>query len=153
MKLIRLAAILLVAAVVTNACKKDEESPAASFSFTFDGQTYVSHDTKAQITDTIVAGQKALLIDGVTNNFKRHMQLIVLSPDDSLNIGTYSGSTVTLMPVQDTIEGGWIGSNTIEVELTSINSKHAEGTFRGALIRSGEVEKPLTDGTFKVNIN
>jgi hypothetical protein len=152
MKLIRLAAMLVAAAVITNACNKDEAAPESSFSFTFDGQTYVSHDTKASITDTIVAGQKALLIDGVTNNFKRHMQLIILSPDDSLNMGYYSGSTVTLMPVQDTIEGGWIG-NQIEVELTSINSTRAEGTFRGALIRDGEIEKPLTDGTFKVNIN
>lgn len=152
MKLVRVAAMLMVAAMVTNACKKDEAEPEASFSFTFDGQQYVSHDTKAYITDTIVAGQKALVVNGITNNFKRHMELIIMSPDDTLSVGTYSGSSLALMPVQDTTSEGWIG-NSIEVEITSINSKRAEGTFRGALIKSGEVEKPLTDGTFKVNIN
>lgn len=152
MKLIRVAAILMAAALVTNACKKDEEQPSSSFTFTFDGQQYVAHEPSAYVTDTIISGQKALVVDGVTNNFKRHMQLIVMSPDDSLNIGTYSGSTVTLMPVQDTVTEGYIGTS-IEVQITSINSKRAEGTFKGTLNKSGEVDKPLTDGTFKVNIN
>ena len=96
--------------------------------------------------------QKVLIIDGLTNSFKQHMQLMVISPDDSLNVGTYGGSVVTLMPVQDTATQGYIGDQ-IEVQITSINSKRAEGTFSGTLSKSGETEKPLTDGTFKVNIN
>lgn len=154
MKLIRVAAILMAAALVTNACKKDEEQPASSFTFTFNGQQYVAHEPSAYVIDTVVSGTKVkwLTVDGVTNNFKQHMQLIVMSPDDSLNVGTYSGSTLSLMPVQDTSSQGYIGTQ-IEVQITSINSKRAEGTFTGTLDQSGENEKPLTDGTFKVNIN
>ena len=154
MKLIRVAAILMAAALVINACKKDDAPPATSFSFTFNGQQYVAHEPSAYVADTILTGtnQKVLIIDGLTNSFKQHMQLMVISPDDSLNVGTYGGSVVTLMPVQDTATQGYIGDQ-IVVQITSINSKRAEGTFKGTLIKSGEVEKPLTDGTFKVNIN
>jgi len=154
MKLVRVAAILMAAALVINACKKDEEQPATSFSFSFNGQQYVAHDPSAYVMDTVIQGTKVkwLTVDGLTNSFKQHMQLIVMSPDDSLNLGTYNGSTVSLMPVQDTSSQGFIG-NQIEVKITSINSKRAEGTFTGTLSQSGENEKPLTDGTFKVNIN
>lgn len=155
MKLVRVAAILLAAALVINACKKDEEQPATSFSFSFNGQQYVAHDPGAYVADTMITGtslNKVLVIDGLTNSFKQHMQLMVMSPDDSLNVGTYYGSVVSLMPVQDTVSEGFIGTN-IEVQITSINSKRAEGTFKGTLRQSGENEKPLTDGTFKVNIN
>jgi hypothetical protein len=140
----------MVAAMIINSCKKDEATPDATFSFTYDGTTYVSHATTAYISDTVVVGQKTLVIDGLTNNFKEHMQLMVISPDDSLLVGNYSGSTAVLVPTAS--DEPYIG-NSIEVEITSINSKSAQGTFKGALNKSGEVEKPLTDGTFKVNIN
>ena len=153
MKFIRVAAMLIVAATVYSACSKDEATPETEFKFTYDGKTYASHATTAYITDTIIQGQKSMVIDGVTDNFHDHLQLIISSPDDSLLVGSYSGSTMTVMPVSDTTVQGSIGLNSIEVQISSINSKHAEGTFHGVLKQSGEVEKPLTDGTFKVNIN
>ncbi|TWI91357.1 hypothetical protein [Chitinophaga japonensis] len=152
MKLIRGAAMLMVATMIFSACDKDDAQPDTQFSFTFNGKEYVSHATTAFLTDTVVAGQRVLVVDGLTNNFQEHMQLMIISPDSTLTMGTYSGSTMSLMPVQDSLSAGYLGTN-MTVEITSINSTRAEGTFSGTLTESGENEKPLTDGTFKVNIN
>ena len=153
MKLSRVAAIFVVAAMIFSACKKDDAQPEAVFSFTFEGKQYVSSGTSAYYSDTVITGKKTLVIDGVTNNFKEHMQLMITSPDGEMPVGTYGGSAASLMPVTDSTESGYIGVSSINVEITSINSKRAEGTFQGTLSKSGETEKPLTDGTFKVNIN
>ncbi len=152
MKFIRVAAMLIVAAMAYSACDKDDAAPETEFKFTYDGKQYSSHSTTAYITDTIIAGQKSIVIDGVTDNIHDHMQLLIISPDDSLLVGTYSGATISLMPVSDTTVQGSLGQNSIEVQISSINSTRAEGTFHGTLKQNGEVEKPLTDGTFKVNI-
>jgi len=77
------------------------------------------------------------------------MELMITFPD-SLKAGTYIEDVeMSLMNIQEK-EPGYLSKN-IKVIITSINSKHAEGTFSGVLI-SGETEKPLTDGTFKVGI-
>jgi len=152
MKLSRVAAMLVVGAMIFSACDKKDTPPETVFSFTFDGKQYVSSGTSAYYSDTVITGKKTLVVDGVTNNFKEHMQLMITSPDGEMPVGTYGGAAVALMPVLDSTEAGYIGT-TIDVEITSINSKRAEGTFHGTLNKSGETEKPLTDGTFKVNID
>lgn len=152
MKLFQVATMLVVVAMIFSACDKKEDQPASVFSFTFDGKQYVSSGTSAFYTDTVITGKKTLVIDGVTNNFKEHMQLMITSPDGEMPVGTYGGAAAALMPVLDSTEAGYIGT-AIDVEITSINSERAEGTFHGTLIKDGETEKPLTDGTFKVNID
>jgi hypothetical protein len=149
MKLLMVAVIAALGTILCSCDKKTGTTPASSFYFKMDGVKYQSNATEAYLTDTVYAGKKTLVIDGVTNNFGHHMELMITFPD-SLKAGTYIEDVeMSLMNIQGK-EPGYLSKN-IKVTITSINSKHAEGTFSGVLI-SGETEKPLTDGTFKVEI-
>ncbi|NSL89057.1 hypothetical protein [Chitinophaga solisilvae] len=144
--------VLAVIAVLTGltACnKKDKEvTPEGYFSFKLDNVEYKSNSTQGYITDTIIKGKKTLIVDGVTNNFGKHMELLVTFPD-GVKAGQYAENIeMSLMDIQQK-EPGYFG-RAVTVKISSINSKDAEGTFSGTLT-SGEIEKPLTDGTFKVN--
>lgn len=147
---------LLLVAIITvlgfSACnpKKEDVKPNGSFSFKLDKDTYQSNATEAYVTDTVYAGKKTLVVDGVTNNFGYHMELMITFPKDSLTTGAFDGVEMSLMQIQQKAMG--YTSQNIKVNITSINSKHAEGTFSGVL-SNGDTEKPLTDGTFKVEIN
>ncbi|MBO9729154.1 MAG: hypothetical protein J7623_11010 [Chitinophaga sp.] len=147
---------LLLVAMITvlgfSACnsKKEEVKPESSFYFKLDKDTYQSNATEAYVTDTVYTGKKTLVVDGVTNNFGYHMELMITFTKDSLATGTFNGAEMSLMQIQQK-ELGYTSQN-IKVNITSINSKHAEGTFSGVL-SNGDIEKPLTDGTFKVEIN
>ncbi|MBS0026232.1 hypothetical protein ACTJJ0_07655 [Chitinophaga sp. 22321] len=128
--------------------KKEDVKPSSSFTFKLDKDVYQSNATEAYVTDTIYKGVKTLVVDGVTNNFGYHMELMISFPD-SPRVGTFTDTEMSLMSIQQ--KGtGYVGKN-IKVNITSINSKHAEGTFSGVLT-NGDIEKPLTDGTFKVEI-
>ncbi|MGF6845800.1 hypothetical protein QFZ51_001035 [Chitinophaga sp. W3I9] len=149
MKFLMVAVIAALGTVLCSCDKKNETTPVSSFSFKMDGVQYQSNATEAYLTDTVYAGKKTLVVDGVTNNFGHHMELMITFPD-SLKAGTYIEDVeMSLMNIQEK-EPGYLSKN-IKVIITSINSKHAEGTFSGVLI-SGETEKPLTDGAFKVGI-
>ncbi|HVI47284.1 MAG TPA: hypothetical protein VM802_20570 [Chitinophaga sp.] len=151
LNLLMVAVVALLGAVLAGCdSKKNELIPAPYFSFKVGSETYRSNATTAYITDTVVAGKKTLVIDGVTNNFVKHLELMITFPDSVRNGEFREGVEVSLMDVQQKTDG-YIGKS-ITVKLESINSKHAEGTFSGTLT-SGEIEKPLTDGTFKVDIN
>ncbi|CAL1521444.1 hypothetical protein [Chitinophaga sp. MM2321] len=143
-------AVIAAAATALTGCdpKKNDISPISTFSFKVDTLLFRSNATQAYFTDTISAHRKTMVIDGVTNNFGHHLELMITFPD-SIHTGQYTtGVELSLMKIQQ--DGiGYIGK-TITVKIESINSKQAEGTFSGTLI-SGDMEKPLTDGTFKVN--
>jgi hypothetical protein len=152
MKLL-LVAVIAALGVGLSACdsKKNDTKPSSSFSFKLDKDTYQSNSTEAYVTDTVYAGKKTLVIDGVTNNFGYHMELMITFPKDSLTTGLFQQDVeMSLMQIQQK-ESGYTAKN-IQVNITSINSKHAEGTFSGVL-SNGDIEKPLTDGAFKVEIN
>ncbi|MCW3462769.1 hypothetical protein [Chitinophaga nivalis] len=146
-----MAAMVAIAGVGLVGCnnKKDEPKPDTYISFKLGNDKYISNETQAYMSDTVIARKKTLVIDGVTNNFKHHMELMVTFPEAPA-AGTFDKNIeMSLMHIEK-LEPGYTGSN-IQVKITSINSKYAEGTFSGKLT-SGETEKPLTDGTFKVNI-
>ena len=145
--LVALAAALGIGLGACNS-KKEDVKPSSSFSFKLDKDIYQSNATEAYVTDTIYTGMKTLVVDGVTNNFGYHMELMITFPD-SPKVGTFTDVEMSLMSIQQK-ETGYMGKN-IKVNITSINSKHAEGTFSGVLT-NGDIEKPLTDGTFKVEI-
>ncbi|MET6999675.1 hypothetical protein [Chitinophaga defluvii] len=128
-------------------CEKKETVPQDAFSFKVDGMAYNANQIFTEIIDT--AGKKALIVDGVSNNFVNHQELIVFFPD-VIKPGTNTRASLTLMNIKQ--EGVGYITSTLTVNITSINSKYAEGTFTGTLT-SGETEKPLTDGTFKVYIH
>lgn len=137
--------------IVISACNnsKDKVTVNSTFSFKIDNVTYQSSSTSAYLTDTLYAGKKTLIIDGVTNNFKNHMELMVTFPD-AISTGSYTQMVeMSLMDVEKKTTG--YVEKLVTVKITSINSKYAEGTFSGVVI-NGEIEKPLTDGTFKVEI-
>lgn len=148
MKLLMVAFMAALGTMLCSCDKKNETKPSSSFSFKLDGVAYQSNATEGYVTDTIYTGHKTLVVDGVTNNFGHHMELMITFPD-SIKAGTYDDVEMSLMSIQQK-EEGYLSKN-VKVIITSINSKHAEGTFSGVLI-SGEIEKPLTDGTFKVEI-
>lgn len=139
---------ILTGAGLAGCSKKKDVTPEGYFTFKAGDAAYRSNSTQGLISDTVVAGKKTLIIDGVTNNFGKHMELMITFPD-GLKTGQYdeNAAVMTLMDIQQK-ETGFI-TKTISIKLESINSKQAEGTFSGTLI-SGEIEKPLTDGTFKV---
>jgi hypothetical protein len=149
MKLLMVAVIAALGIGLTSCNKKDDVKLAGSFSFKVDNISYNSNATSAYLTDTVVTGKKTLVVEGVTNNFTHHLQLMVTFPD-TVKAGLYDQLiNISLMNVQQK-ENGLVNKN-IKINITSINSKYAEGTFSGQLT-DGEIEKPLTDGTFKVDI-
>ncbi len=139
---------IVVGAGLTSCSKKKEATPDGHFAFKLGDITYQSNSTQGYMTDTVIAGKRTLIIDGVTNNFGKHMELMITFPGN-VQPGTYDeqAGVMTLMDIQQK-ESGYI-SKTLSIKLESINSKQAEGTLSGTLT-SGEIEKPLTDGTFKV---
>ncbi|TWF45049.1 hypothetical protein FHW36_101975 [Chitinophaga polysaccharea] len=144
-----LAAIIAIGMGLSACSKKNDLAPAGTFAFKLDTISYHSNSTEGYITDTIAAGKKTLVIDGVTNNFGYHMELMITFPD-SIRVGSYeAGAEMSLMDIQQKAVG--YVSKAIKINITSINSKHAEGNFSGVLT-NGDTEKPLTDGTFKVEI-
>ncbi|PSL49672.1 hypothetical protein CLV51_1011007 [Chitinophaga niastensis] len=151
MKLLMVAVIAASGIGLASCNKKDSAKPAGTFSLKVDSISYNSNATTASFTDTVVVGKKTLIVDGVTNNFSYHLQLMITFPD-SIHTGSFDQQVnLSLMNVQQ-LKGTGFLSKYIKVNITSINSKYAEGTFSGQLT-DGVIEKPLTDGTFKVDIN
>ena len=145
---VALSALLIVLISACNS-KKEDITVNSIFSFKLDGVLYQSSATTGYLTDTLFAGKHTLIVDGVTNNFRNHMELMITFPD-SVKMGTYENMIeMAVMDIQQK-ETGYVEKQ-VTVQITNINSKYAEGTFSGVLI-NGEVEKPLTDGTFKVEI-
>jgi hypothetical protein len=147
MKLRVLVPACLACMAALSSCEKKVTVPQDAFSFKMDGITYNASQVYSQIIDS--AGKKALIVDGITNNFVNHQELIVFFPD-TIKTGANTRASITLMSIKPE-EAGYI-TNTLTVNIASINSQYAEGTFTGTLT-SGEIEKPLTDGTFKVYIH
>ncbi|MFY0252724.1 hypothetical protein ACDQ55_02100 [Chitinophaga sp. 30R24] len=147
---IKLLLVAIIAAMGLGACNatKNDVKTISTFSFKLDTVTYHANATEAYITDTVYTGQKTLVLDGVTNNFNYHMELMITFPD-SIRTGTFEDAEMSLMSIQQK-EPGYVGKH-LKVNITGINSKYAEGTFSG-IVTNGEIEKPLTDGTFKVEI-
>jgi hypothetical protein len=144
-------AILALFTIVVGACNnaKDKVTVNSIFSFKIDNVLYQSGATSAYLTDTLFAGKKTLIVDGVTNNFKNHMELMITFPD-SVRTGTFNNMIeMAIMDIEQKTTG--YVEKQVTVNITSINSKYAEGTFSGVVI-NGEIEKPLTDGSFKVEI-
>jgi hypothetical protein len=145
---VALSALLVVLISACNS-KKENITINSVFSFKLDGTLYQSSATTGYLTDTLFAGKHTLIVEGVTNNFKNHMELMITFPD-SVKVGTYENMIeMAVMDIQQK-ETGYVEKQ-VTVQITNINSKYAEGTFSGVLI-NGEIEKPLTDGTFKVEI-
>lgn len=145
---VALSALLVVLISACNS-KKENITVNSVFSFKLDGTLYQSSATTGYLTDTLFAGKHTLIVEGVTNNFKNHMELMITFPD-SVKVGTYENMIeMAVMDIQQK-ETGYVEKQ-VTVQITNINSKYAEGTFSGVLI-NGEIEKPLTDGTFKVEI-
>ena len=146
MKLLWIAVIIGLGACDS---KENEVAPVSTFSFKLDTIAFHSNATEAFVTDTLYPGKKTLIIDGVTNNFEHHMELMITFPD-SIHTGSYENLVeMSLMNIEQKAVG--YVSRRIKVNITGINSKHAEGTFSGVLIND-DTEKQLTDGTFKVEI-
>ncbi|WP_143304448.1 hypothetical protein [Chitinophaga vietnamensis] len=149
LKLWVVALVAAAGAFFTGCDSKKELTPKNYYSFKLDTTVYRSNATEAAISKDSVTGRQQLVVDGVTNNFLQHMELTIVFPD-SVKAGKYTtGVLLTLMDIQEKQTGYYSKDQAITVNLTSINSKYAEGTFSGTLT-NGEIEKPLTDGTFKV---
>lgn len=154
MKLRYLLGFLCLAVITFTACQKDKAVLASgTCTFTFGGTAYSANTTSGTVSDTTIDGKKskALLIQGVTGTLSQLLVINIIFPD-TLVTGTYtetSGATIMFSPVL-VADSAYL-NNQATVKITSINSKYAEGTFSGILI-NGDKEKPLTDGTFEVNI-
>ncbi|MFB6455655.1 hypothetical protein ACE38W_10325 [Chitinophaga sp. Hz27] len=145
-----LAAILAVGLFITGCDTKKDVTPKSYFTFRIGDSIYQSSSTEGSLGVDKETGRPTLIIDGVTNNFKQHMDLQILFPDTAI-AGKYTTDIfITLSDINTGTVSYYNVSTGVTVNLTSINSKHAEGTFFGTLT-SGEIEKPLTDGTFQVN--
>lgn len=146
-------AALFAAITVLSSCEtKKDTTPASTLVFTLDGQTYHSSQTDALLEVDSATGEQLLSINGVTNNLSHHMELVIGFPENIVQPGVYEASvTMVLSDIQANKVTHYSMGRGLKVNLTSINSKHAEGTFSGTLT-NGEIEKPLTDGTFIVNI-
>lgn len=149
MKLASLTAVLLLS-IGAVSCKKEDKPviQQPTLSFVFDGKSQVASHVEA-VYDTTDAGQVVLQVDGVMNNFTKHMGLTLTFPDKNVKAGSFTAATFTFMNA--TGDKGGFSSKTLQVNITNINNKYAEGTFSGVL-SDGDIDKQLTDGTFKVNI-
>jgi hypothetical protein len=148
-----LLGLLCMVAIVFAACQKDKAVLASgTLTFTFDSTAYSANTSTAYKADTTSEyGKKIITIEGVTGDLAKHIAISVFFPD-TLTTGTFTeanGATILFSPSLGQVTSYL--STTATIKITSINSKYAEGTFFGTL-NNGEVEKPLTDGTFKVNI-
>jgi hypothetical protein len=73
--------------------------------------------------------------------------------EDTLATGTFTEAQHANIVFTTSVSGAEAyESKSATIKITSINSTYAEGTFDG-ILNNGETEKPLTDGTFRVNIN
>lgn len=148
MKLTNLATALIFSLAVIS-CKKEDKPVVQqpTMSFALEGKSQVAHHVEA-VFDTTSSGQIILQVDGVMNNFAQHMGLTLTFSDKGVQTGTFTTATFTLMTT--TGQGGY-SSKELKVNITNINNKYAEGTFSG-ILSDGDIDKQLTDGTFKVNI-
>ncbi|NIG52751.1 hypothetical protein [Chitinophaga sp. Cy-1792] len=145
-----LTAILAVGLFITGCESKKDVSPKSFFTFKIGDSIYQSSSTEASLGVDKETGKPILTIDGVTNNFRQHMDLQIIFADSAV-AGKYTTDIfVTLSDINTGTVSYYNVGTGVTINLTSINSKHAEGTFFGNLT-SGEIEKPLTDGTFQVN--
>lgn len=155
MKLNSLLGFLCLCLVAFTSCEKDEVAKASgTCSFTFDGKSYSANTSYGESFDTTVVGKKVLLIQGLTGTLNSAIALQVIFKD-SLETGTYTmaeNASIVFTPTISGAEAITFESKTATIKITSINSKYAEGTFDG-ILKNGDIEKPLTDGKFTVNIN
>ena len=135
------------------ACQKDKAVlTSGSLTFVFDSTAYSANTATGYATDTTVVGKKVLTIEGLTSNLTKHIAITVIFPD-SLAVGTYTqdnGAFILWSPSLSANVASFL-STKATIKITSINSKYAEGTFAG-ILENGEINRPLTDGIFKVNI-
>jgi hypothetical protein len=134
------------------ACEKDKAVlTSGSLTFTFDSTAYSANTATGYVSDTSGIGKKALTIEGMTSNLSKHIAITIIFPD-TLATGVYTNSSNASILFSPSL--GQVNSyvsTSASIKITSINSKYAEGTFAG-ILNNGEIEKPLTDGVFKVNI-
>lgn len=156
MKLNSLLGFLCLCLVAFTSCEKDEVAKASgTCTFQFDGKSYSANTAYGEAVDTtLAAGKKVLVIQGVTGTLNSAITLMVIFKD-SLIAGDYNtveNSSIVFSPSIAGDEPITFESKSANIKITSINSNSAEGTFDG-ILKNGEIEKPLTDGKFKVNIN
>ncbi|MBV8255031.1 MAG: hypothetical protein JO154_20690 [Chitinophaga sp.] len=145
-----LVAMIAIVTVFVGCQPSKDGMPASYFSFRLGDTTYTSSSTETTLALDTAEKKMALTINGITNNFNQHMSLTLFFPD-SAKAGQYNTDVfLILSDVKANKVMYYCMGTGIKINLSSINSKHAEGTFSGTLT-SGEIEKPLTDGTFKVN--
>jgi hypothetical protein len=165
MKLKSLLGLLCLLVIVFSSCEQEEVVQASgSCTFAFDSASYSANDSRGYATDTVYKDLdttftgKALTIQSLTNSLNSHLSITVIFPD-TLAVGTYTGANYASILFTASMSNQTyftslpaIGaSKPITIKITSINSKYAEGEFFGTLT-NGEIDKPLTDGKFKVNI-
>lgn len=153
MKLNSLLGFLCLCLIAFTSCDKDEVAKASgSCSFKFDGKSFSANTSYGEAFDTTGIGKKVLLIQGLTGTLNSAIAIMVVFPD-TLKTGTFTAAEHANIVFTNSVSGAEAYESTsATIKITSINSKYAEGTFDG-ILNNGETEKPLTDGTFKVNIN
>jgi len=153
MKLNSLLGFLCLCLVAFTSCDKEEVAKASgSCSFKFDNKSFSANTSYGEAFDTTGIGKKVLLIQGLTGTLNSAIAIMVVFPD-TLKTGTFTTTEHASIVFTNSVSGAEAYESTsATIKITSINSKYAEGTFDG-ILNNGETEKPLTDGTFKVNIN
>jgi hypothetical protein len=154
MKLNSLLGFLCLCLVAFTSCDKEEVVKASgSCSFKFDGKSFSANTSYGEAFDTTGIGKKVLIIQGLTGTLNSAIALMVVFPNDTLTTGTFTEAQYASIVFTNSVSGAEAyESKSATIKITSINSTYAEGTFDG-ILNNGETEKPLTDGTFRVNIN
>jgi hypothetical protein len=122
--------------------------------FTIDGTAYKANDARGSVMDDSTGvGKKTLLISGMAGGGLNKFLTVTIIFPDTLTVGEFTETSHADLFWAETMSETVPAflSTTTKVKITSINSKYAEGTFAG-ILNNGEIEKPLTDGIFKVNI-
>lgn len=153
MKLNSLLGFLCLCLVAFTSCDKEDVAKASgSCSFKFDGKSFSANTSYGEAFDTTGIGKKVLMIQGLTGTLNSAIALTIVFPD-TLKTGAFTTTEHARIVFTNSVSGAdAYESTSATIKITSINSKYAEGTFDG-ILNNGETEKPLTDGTFKVNIN
>lgn len=137
------------------ACEKDKAVSASGLmTFTVDSVAFKANDARGSVMDDSTGvGKKTLTISGIAGGGLNKLITVSVIFPDTLVAGEFTAETHAGIfwaeTMSDTIPV--FLSKKATVKITSINSKYAEGTFAG-ILNNGEIEKPLTDGIFKVNI-
>lgn len=159
MKLKSLLGLLCLLGIVYTSCNEDKAVLASgACTFAFDSIAYSANTATAYLKDSVYVDEdttfkaKALTLEALTSSLNSHLVIAVLFPD-TLAVGTYTQqATHSSILFSYSLSGNiYYTSTTATIKITSINSKYAEGEFLG-ILKNGEIEKPLTDGKFKVNI-